>query len=555
MRPGNARTCPSTSALLAGICAAALAIWALAGCTPSTIPDNQTNENTSSGNGSASSVATENESTADDQLDSPDATEHMSGNEAVNYADHALCVGDEDFDYFYSSTMEGICRARTDGSATDVIVPTGDGFHCYISWFSLDSDQLFYLGQSYGDDEDVFGVHTVNTDGSDRKVIYTPDSDVDVEGVYVYDHKVYVLTMANNSYDVWTMDEDGSNQKRIAQGLAAGGKNPFLTSDAIYYVISHSSQNGGDDTPDELYVQDLDGTDARRIYASSMGRLGQPVTGSGGIFITELGREGTDATGSRLTWVRTDGSDVRTVYSSSDNKELKLVNLTGRSAYLLQDIGTYDCYFGRLLIATYESSPDSAHVIKLPTSYASHNLERGGKHVLDFCNGVPDIGMAVYALDFDASYVYKVCDYVTDDLSGADGEDVPQNGMTYDLTDNSGATVTELTGTLRSYYLDTDETGMGWGATEYALELPSPIAVTYESYGSNRIGNDIVDVVQVSSAENTLALGETEPQTDPAWERYVGKVVTLSCTGAFDSGTRHIIFSPALHEPTVVRVF
>lgn len=555
MRPENARTCPSPSALLAGICAAALAIWALAGCTPSTIPANQTNENISSGNGSSFSVATENETTADDQPDSPDMAEHMSGNEAVNYADRALCVGDEDFDYFYSSTMGGICRARTDGSATNVIVPTGDGFHCYISWFSLDGDQLFYLGQSYGDDDDVFGVHTVNTDGSDRKVIYTPDDNSDIEGVYVYDHTVYVLTMANDSYDVWTMGEDGSNQKRIVQGLAAGGKNPFLTSDAIYYVISHSSRNGGDDTPDELYVQDLDGTDARRIYTSGLMSLGYPVPHDGELFITEHGREGTDITGSRLTSMQTDGSDVRTVYSSSDNREFKLVNLTAKNAYLLQDIDAYDCYFGRLLIATYESSPDSAHAIDLPTSYASHNLERGGKHVLDFCNGVPDIGMAVYALDFDAGYIYKVCDYVTDDLTGTDSEDVPQNVMTYDLTDNSGATVTELTGTLRSYYLDTDETGMGWGATEYVLELPSPIAVTYESYGNTRIGNDIVDVVQVSSAENSPALGETEPETDPAWERYVGKVVTLSCTGAFDSGTRHIIFSPALHKPTVVRVF
>lgn len=474
-----------------------------------------------------------------------DSQTAAAGNRPENYADGAYCVSDEDgqYDYFYSVTNQGISRAATDGSSVDVIAHTGDGLHDAVSFLSLDGDRLFYLLKVYDGDAPNYEVHAVNTDGSSDQVVYSlssSDQSESIGGVYLYDHTLYLLVehggtkSTPSTYEVRTIKEDGSDLQVLGSDLAKGAEYLYLTEDHLYYTVAAAA---GDGKLGELHSQKVDGSRDQTIYTSTLGYLSCPVVLQQDLYVTECG-----SGGNQLTCMGLDGSGVQSRFHSDDSGMLKIASITGKRAVMLEDIGQYDSYFGDLVIADFDS--DSTRHVWLPQSYTSHNIEIAGDHLLDFCNGVPDTGIIVYSLSCEDDYVKKLHDYAN---SANLGEGVPKNPDTCDFTKGG---VTELTGTLRAHYVEFG----AWGATEYVLELPSPMAVVYEN-GAGGTDNRIVDLVQVSSAENYLAMGETEHKTDPSWEKYVGKVVTISFSEAWDAGTAHFVYPPALMDPKVTAVY
>lgn len=327
------------------------------------------------------------------------------GNTASNYAEGAPSVSDGDYDYFYSITREGICRAKNDGSSPEVVVGTG-GYQVSAGWLSLDGDRLIYLRSDTGSGS-AYTVHSVAKDGSDDKAIYTvtnagASGAITVQGVYVYDHTVYVLTAQYDSangttYSLWTMDEDGSNQKQAGGYTTDGTTSPFVTKDKIYFSYNPRTSGSNATTMGEVYVQNLDGTDFRQIYKSTVGGLySSPVVQDGKVYVTE---GNTALNHYTVTRMDADGSNAKAVYEGSTYLNGAPVVANG-SVYGVLSQNEYTN--ATLAIAPVDGG--DAKTASLPPNYFYPRVCTAGDHLL--LVGTSDggyTGTKVCSLGFDGT--------------------------------------------------------------------------------------------------------------------------------------------------------
>ena len=270
------------------------------------------------------------------------------GNTASNYANGAPSVSDGTYDYFYtysySTGKGGICRAAKDGSGVKTILDRPSDMKGNYGQFSLDGDTLFYLSAENQEylGKDIYSIHSVKTDGSDDREIYTLSySSSDSSGVYrvyLYDSRLYVVTYSYNSdnsttsYEILTMDEDGSNQRKAGSFTTTWGS-PFVTKDrAYYYKMDFDSDS--DHPTGMVYAQNLDGSDSQVIYSSrdSVMYVNSPYIVDGKIYA----EENNSSTGKySVVCIDADGSNASTVYShDQDDESLSLAGVTHGCLYV-----------------------------------------------------------------------------------------------------------------------------------------------------------------------------------------------------------------------------
>lgn len=339
------------------------------------------------------------------------------GNTASNYASGGLSVSDDSYDYFYSSIQGGICRAAKDGSSVDVISERESGWNGWASHFSLDGSTLFYENDDYSTNSTTYSVHAVNADGSNDRTIYSISSASNagsaIEDVYLYDHMVYVLVSTLDSdtmrttFGIWAMNEDGSDQHQAGGYTSdSGGGIPFLAKDKVYFCHTPPSSDGSS-TNGEVYVQNYDGSETRKLYTSDVGNMyGTPFVVDDTIYVEEAN----NAQGIfNVVAMGLDGSDPHTVFSSTTaNTWYNLVAVMHGCLYISHT--DYDALVGSITRAPLDGGDTSE--ITLGQEYNLF-MDDAGDHLLAIGIGddMGSMGVDVASFDFEGN---KLHDYVVD---------------------------------------------------------------------------------------------------------------------------------------------
>lgn len=257
------------------------------------------------------------------------------GNTPSNYGQSAPTVSDSDYDYFYSESEGGLCRAKKGSSQVDVILPTSKlgsaDLHSSL-YLNKDGDTLFFVESYYrysSFSSSSFAICSVGADGSGfTTLLEIPSTDKStgsysyISGLYLYDHTLYyvVQSLAGESryseytYDVYTMDEDGSNQQKRCSIQLVGYAEFFVTKDKVYYTYNKPDvDNPGGSSRSSVFSQNLDGSDQQEVYVSSLSEIADgPLVQDGNVYVMEStsSNYSSDSSGaSRLQLTRIDASD------------------------------------------------------------------------------------------------------------------------------------------------------------------------------------------------------------------------------------------------------
>ncbi|MDT7831801.1 DUF5050 domain-containing protein [Flavobacteriaceae bacterium S356] len=153
----------------------------------------------------------------------------------------------------FSSTESGdvgIYQRNTDGKSAIKSTNKKGG---YLAW-SPDGKQFAFYHKY--DEKKTWSIHTMNSDGSNRKRLthekYKWDNSPawSPDGTKIVFARAYKDTDNNWQHEIWIMNSDGTNQKQI-EGLEGGG--PYFTSDDR--IIFHSQP-----TPSEIFITNMDGS-------------------------------------------------------------------------------------------------------------------------------------------------------------------------------------------------------------------------------------------------------------------------------------------------------
>lgn len=249
--------------------------------------------------------------------------------------------------YTIAYGSDGICLTNTEGTSK---VRLSNGNHGYPAW-SPDGKQIAFYGKY--DDKKTWSIHTMNSDGTDKKRLTYAKNKWDSMPTWSPDGKKIVFGREYRDsenvwqYEIWIMDSDGSNQGQI-KSLSGGG--PSFTPDGrllfhseykdkeseISIVdidgknIIHLTNNEAEEwdpkiSPDgkqitfmskregnrEIYVMNIDGSNQKRLTYNE-GSDGGPCWSPDGtqiIFHSERKKDGKDDNG--LYIINKDGSSVR----------------------------------------------------------------------------------------------------------------------------------------------------------------------------------------------------------------------------------------------------
>ena len=254
------------------------------------------------------------------------------GNTPSNYGQRAETVSDSDYDYFYSDSEGGLCRAKKGSSQVDVILPTSklESANSHTTFYlNKDGDTLYFMEiySRYNESSDSsFAICSVGADGSGfTTLLEIPSTDKStgsysyISGLYLYDHTLYfvVESMSGGSmysdytYDVYTMDEDGSNQQKRCSIQHVGASTLFVTKEKVYYSYNcPDTENPGDYSRSSVFSQNLDGSDQQEVYVSSLSEIADgPLVQDGNVYVMESTSSNYSSGASRLQLTRIDASD------------------------------------------------------------------------------------------------------------------------------------------------------------------------------------------------------------------------------------------------------
>ncbi|CAM1343374.1 DUF5050 domain-containing protein [Tenacibaculum amylolyticum] len=147
---------------------------------------------------------------------------------------------------------KGICLTNAKGTSE---VRLTDGDHGYPAW-SPDGKHLAFYG--YYDNKKTWSIHTINSDGTQKKRITHVKHKLDNMPSWSYDGKKIVFAREYWDKDkvwhseLWTMNADGTEQKQIPS--INGGGPRFLPDGRIIFHSEHK------DKESEISIVNIDGS-------------------------------------------------------------------------------------------------------------------------------------------------------------------------------------------------------------------------------------------------------------------------------------------------------
>lgn len=178
----------------------------------------------------------------------------------ILYSSVALCqVSDKSksISHTIAYGSKGICLTNVEGTS-EVRLTNGD--HGYPAW-SPDGKQIAFY--SYHDEKKTWSIHTVNSDGTNRKrLTYAKDKwdstpSWSADGKKILFAREYRNSEGIKKYEIWIMNSDGSQEKQIK--LLVGGNCSFTPDGRIVYSAEFK------DKKSEICIADIDGKNITQL--------------------------------------------------------------------------------------------------------------------------------------------------------------------------------------------------------------------------------------------------------------------------------------------------
>lgn len=323
------------------------------------------------------------------------AQERQASNASLGYS----AASSGDYDYFYSSSVGGLCRAKHDGSAVELLRAV-DVETQYIPALAIDGGTLFFVVKDYYK-APYEELRSIRTDGSQEKLLMTAPDLQTIDKVCVYDQKLYVTmrdfsgSESEGMTKVSVMSEDGTD----AQQLCSLPLSDYVVvlPDAVYYLVNS----------DGSYALNAWSSDTKqtRTLCTGSSTCAEMLCVAGGrlVYLEDCTIEDNMFVGRTLVSVDTEGQSRKVLWTSdSDETGVRLVAASGDAVYAALyktgSDGSWD------LLRVPLDGADAQTVARGLTFYAPTACDMGD-HLIVFENGghITDGGVRVMTITYDGS--------------------------------------------------------------------------------------------------------------------------------------------------------
>ena len=183
--------------------------------------------------------------------------------------------------------------------------------------FSPDGKKILYLDRT--DNDNNKEIYIINIDGSGKTNLTNNESE-DYESIFTPDGKKIVYnSIINNFSNIFIMDSDGSNQTKLTNhNLGNGDWIPSISPDGNKILLQSSMD--GQQSGSDIYTMNIDGSNIKRVTMS--GGMGGHFTPDGKqiVYVSrEMGSSSLD-----IYIINTDGSNKRNLTNSPDRNDNSL---------------------------------------------------------------------------------------------------------------------------------------------------------------------------------------------------------------------------------------
>ena len=132
------------------------------------------------------------------------------------------------------------------------------------------------------------------------------------------------------SYQLVRTDHGGGNREELALVTSSVDCVLFITPEKLYHATG-AYAFGDAEVLNELYVQNLDGSEFRRVYTGNMGDVSLQAVRGGRLYLVESGEADTR----RVTSIAEDGSDAQILYEQGSSAWITVSHFEGDEMVLV----------------------------------------------------------------------------------------------------------------------------------------------------------------------------------------------------------------------------
>lgn len=341
-------------------------------------------------------------------------------NTSLTYGATASADG---YDYFYSSTLMAICRAKPGGSDVEkvLLVPTTNenGYEMpefYVMNIAVTGDDVFYciMRSEMQASSSYYEVRSVKADGSDDHSVYRaqPDSETNrwINGLYAYDGRAYFGVVSTSfEYDASTInimstDAAGEDEQTVCSLDDWSGGTPLITPDHIFYT-EYSYGSSASDSHSSVYVRSIDGSSAKQLYEEDGATISSLAINGNKLYCMDYVNGGEMR---RLLSIDIETGACEVLYRTDSNENADLLTLYDGAAYLMRyERGTYDASTWDLVRVSLGSG--ETETVRTNLDYYNPRMAAMNGHLLLLENGqdISSMGVRVGVVDPDDGSVIE----------------------------------------------------------------------------------------------------------------------------------------------------
>jgi Tol biopolymer transport system component len=229
----------------------------------------------------------------------------------------------------WSSDRPEVATVRETGGVVDAVSPGHAGVSATTPWGKKASADVFVVGDLFlsSNRAGTYGIYQMRAPGPTNLLPVLVDSITNIQAALAPDRtRVAFSSNRNGSFDIYVMDADGQNLRRVTTNPGNEGE-PAWTPDGARIV--YTSTTG---TNSQIAIMFADGGDNRPLTIASGGNHSPAVSGDGRTIAFVSARDGNHA----IYTMNLDGSNQRRLIKSSARQTNPRYFRNGDLAYVME---------------------------------------------------------------------------------------------------------------------------------------------------------------------------------------------------------------------------
>jgi Tol biopolymer transport system component len=229
----------------------------------------------------------------------------------------------------WSSDRPEVATVRESGGVVDAVSPGRAGVSATTPWGKKASADVFVVGDLFlsSSRPGAYGIYQMRAPGPTNLLPVLVDSITNIQAALAPDRtRVAFSSNRNGSFDIYVMDADGQNLRRLTTSPGNEGE-PTWTPDGARIV--YTSTTG---TTSQIAIMFADGGDNRPLTIASGGNHSPSVSGDGRTIAFVSARDGNHA----IYLMNLDGSNQRRLIKSSARQTNPRFFRNGDLAYVME---------------------------------------------------------------------------------------------------------------------------------------------------------------------------------------------------------------------------